>query len=145
MLILDEATAFADPESEYLVQQAITRLTEGRTVLVIAHRLHTVTHADQIVVLDDGSSPNAAPTRNCWRPTDATKALGRNENRFGHGRDGGSPMIRTLIALVPAQQRGRLTLYATLAVLSVAIRAVGTVLLVPLVTALFGGTPAEAA
>lgn len=53
-------------------------------------------------------------------------------------------MIRTLIALVPAQQRGRLTLYATLAVLSVAIRAVGTVLLVPLVTALFGGTPAEA-
>lgn len=54
VLILDEATAFADPESEYLVQQAITRLTEGRTVLVIAHRLHTVTHADQIVVLDDG-------------------------------------------------------------------------------------------
>lgn len=54
VLILDEATAFADPESEYLVQQAITRLTAGRTVLVIAHRLHTVTHADQIVVLDDG-------------------------------------------------------------------------------------------
>jgi ATP-binding cassette subfamily B protein IrtA len=54
VLILDEATAFADPESEYLVQQAITRLTKDRTVLVIAHRLHTITHADQIVVLDDG-------------------------------------------------------------------------------------------
>lgn len=55
VLILDEATAFADPESEYLVQQALNRLTRNRTVLVIAHRLHTITHADQIVVLDDGA------------------------------------------------------------------------------------------
>jgi ATP-binding cassette, subfamily B, bacterial IrtA/YbtP len=54
VLILDEATAFADPESEYLVQQALNRLTRERTVLVIAHRLHTVVGADQIVVLDDG-------------------------------------------------------------------------------------------
>ncbi|WP_019972420.1 ABC transporter ATP-binding protein/permease [Mycobacterium sp. 141] len=54
VLILDEATAFADPESEYLVQQALNRLTRDRTVLVIAHRLHTITHADQIVVLDAG-------------------------------------------------------------------------------------------
>jgi ATP-binding cassette subfamily B protein IrtA len=54
VLILDEATAFADPESEYLVQRALNRLTKDRTVLVIAHRLHTITHADQIVVLDDG-------------------------------------------------------------------------------------------
>jgi ATP-binding cassette subfamily B protein IrtA len=54
VLILDEATAFADPESEYLVQQALNRLTQDRTVLVIAHRLHTVTGADQIVVLDHG-------------------------------------------------------------------------------------------
>ena len=54
VLILDEATAFADPESEYLVQQALNRLTRDRTVLVIAHRLHTITHADQIVVLDNG-------------------------------------------------------------------------------------------
>ena len=54
VLILDEATAFADPESEYLVQQALNRLTADRTVLVIAHRLHTVAGADQIVVLDHG-------------------------------------------------------------------------------------------
>ncbi|MFA5711899.1 ABC transporter ATP-binding protein/permease [Mycolicibacterium sp.] len=54
VLILDEATAFADPESEFLVQQALNRLTRDRTVLVIAHRLHTITHADQIVVLDHG-------------------------------------------------------------------------------------------
>jgi len=54
ILILDEATAFADPESEYLVQQALGRLIRHRTVLVIAHRLHTITEADQIVVLDHG-------------------------------------------------------------------------------------------
>ena len=54
ILILDEATAFADPESEYLVQQALGRLIHNRTVLVIAHRLHTITEADQIVVLDHG-------------------------------------------------------------------------------------------
>jgi ATP-binding cassette subfamily B protein IrtA len=54
ILILDEATAFVDPEAEYLVQQALGRLVANRTVLVIAHRLHTVTDADQIVVLDHG-------------------------------------------------------------------------------------------
>ncbi|MFJ3957939.1 ABC transporter ATP-binding protein/permease [Arthrobacter sp. NPDC090010] len=54
VLVLDEATAFADPESEYLVQRALNRLTAGRTVLVIAHRLHTITGADRIVVLDQG-------------------------------------------------------------------------------------------
>lgn len=54
VLVLDEATAYADPESEYLVQQALNRLTEGRTVLVIAHRLHTITRADRIIVLDHG-------------------------------------------------------------------------------------------
>lgn len=54
VLVLDEATAFADPESEYFVQQALNRLTEARTVLVIAHRLHTVMGVHQIVVLDHG-------------------------------------------------------------------------------------------
>jgi ATP-binding cassette subfamily B protein IrtA len=54
VLVLDEATAFADPESEHLVQQALNRLAAGRTVLVIAHRLHTITAADAIVVLDEG-------------------------------------------------------------------------------------------
>lgn len=54
VLVLDEATAFADPESEYQVQQALDRLTVGRTVLVIAHRLHTITGVDKIVVLEHG-------------------------------------------------------------------------------------------
>lgn len=54
VLVLDEATAYADPESEFQVQRALDRLTTGRTVLVIAHRLHTVTSVDRIVVLHEG-------------------------------------------------------------------------------------------
>lgn len=54
VLVLDEATAHADPESESQVQQALSELAAGRTVLVVAHRLATVEHADQIVVLIDG-------------------------------------------------------------------------------------------
>ena len=55
ILILDEATSALDTESERLVQQAIDRLLAGRTVFVIAHRLSTVVHADQILVLDHGA------------------------------------------------------------------------------------------
>ena len=54
ILVLDEATAFADPESEGAIQNALSRLVAGRTVLVIAHRLHTVTDVDTILVLDRG-------------------------------------------------------------------------------------------
>ncbi|MYT79729.1 ATP-binding cassette, subfamily B [Streptomyces sp. MnatMP-M77] len=54
VLVLDEATAFADPESEAAIQDAIARLVRGRTVLVIAHRLPTIVEADQIAVLRDG-------------------------------------------------------------------------------------------
>jgi ATP-binding cassette subfamily B protein IrtA len=54
ILVLDEATAFADPESEALIQDALSELVAGRTLLVIAHRLGTITHADQILVLGDG-------------------------------------------------------------------------------------------
>lgn len=54
VLVLDEATAFADPESEAAIQDAIARLVRGRTVLVIAHRLPTIVEADQIAVLSGG-------------------------------------------------------------------------------------------
>ena len=54
IVILDEATASIDPENEHLIQQAISQLTIGKTVIVIAHRLATIEHADQILVVDQG-------------------------------------------------------------------------------------------
>lgn len=54
VVILDEATASIDPENEHLIQQAISELTVGKTVIVIAHRLATIEHADQILVVDAG-------------------------------------------------------------------------------------------
>ena len=54
IVVLDEATAFADPENEVLIQKAFAALTKGRTVIMIAHRLSTVVNADRIIVLDAG-------------------------------------------------------------------------------------------
>ena len=54
IILLDEATASLDPENEVLVQKAIAKLVEGKTVIMIAHRLRTVVDADQILVLDNG-------------------------------------------------------------------------------------------
>jgi ATP-binding cassette, subfamily B, bacterial IrtA/YbtP len=54
IVVLDEATAFADPENEVLIQAGLARLTAGKTLLIIAHRLSTIQDADQILVLDQG-------------------------------------------------------------------------------------------
>ena len=55
IVILDEATAFTDPENEDKIQRSIMALSRGKTLLVIAHRLSTIQNADQIVVLEKGS------------------------------------------------------------------------------------------
>jgi ATP-binding cassette subfamily B protein len=55
IILLDEATAALDSESEREVQRAIEHLCQGRTTIAIAHRLHTITHADRIVVIEDGT------------------------------------------------------------------------------------------
>ena len=54
VIILDEATASIDPENEHLIQQALSELTRGKTIITIAHRLATVRNADQILVVEDG-------------------------------------------------------------------------------------------
>ena len=56
IVVLDEATAFADPENEVLIQKAFATLTKGRTVIMIAHRLSTVVNADKIIVLNEGQA-----------------------------------------------------------------------------------------
>lgn len=54
VVILDEATAYADPESEAQIQQALSRLVKGKTLIVVAHRLSTIKNADKILVIDHG-------------------------------------------------------------------------------------------
>ena len=87
VLVLDEATSALDVQTERAVEEALERLAEGRTTIVIAHRLSTVRDADQIVVLDDGGrrrarhattscSRSAAATRRWWRATPASRCRG---------------------------------------------------------------------
>ncbi|MGI6185500.1 ABC transporter ATP-binding protein [Brevibacillus sp. MCWH] len=54
ILILDEATSALDLESEHMIQESLARLTKGRTTIIVAHRLSTITHADKIVVMKEG-------------------------------------------------------------------------------------------
>ena len=54
IVLLDEATAFADSENEHLIQKALRDLSSGKTTLIIAHRMNTIKDADKIIVLDNG-------------------------------------------------------------------------------------------
>ena len=65
IVVLDEATAFMDPENEEKMNEAIAEVIRGKTVLVIAHRLHSIVNADQI------------PTRSCLAAARRTKSSGR--------------------------------------------------------------------
>lgn len=64
ILILDEATSALDAESEARVQEPLSHLMEGRTTIIIAHRLATVTQADRIVVMSDGRVQEQGPMPN---------------------------------------------------------------------------------
>ena len=55
IVILDEATAFTDPENELAIQHSINRLVAGKTLIIIAHRLSTITSADKIIVMNEGN------------------------------------------------------------------------------------------
>ena len=63
IIILDEATAFADPDNESRVQAAFSKLSEGKTVIMIAHRLSTLTNVDQIFVIQDGQVAECGNSR----------------------------------------------------------------------------------
>ena len=62
IVILDEATASVDADNESYIQEAISELCKGKTLLVIAHRLNTIRNADQILVIAGGVLPKRAPT-----------------------------------------------------------------------------------
>ena len=55
IVILDEATAYTDPENEAIIQESVAKLVRGKTLIVIAHRLSTIVDADQIAVISDGT------------------------------------------------------------------------------------------
>lgn len=77
IIILDEATAFADPDNESRVQAAFSRLSEGKTVIMIAHRLSTVTNVDQILSFATDRLPSAATAVNCLQKTAFSAVCGK--------------------------------------------------------------------
>ncbi|HEX2186108.1 MAG TPA: ATP-binding cassette domain-containing protein, partial [Chloroflexota bacterium] len=87
ILLLDEATASLDNESEQLVQEALGRLMAGTTTLVVAHRLTTVQHADRVIVLDAGQVAEQGT------PADLVAARGFYYRLLTRGRSFPSPSL----------------------------------------------------
>jgi len=71
ILILDEATSSVDTNTEHTIQESLHRIAQGRTSLIIAHRLSTVADADRIIVMQKGGIARQAPTLNSWQNRDS--------------------------------------------------------------------------
>jgi len=82
----NEATANVDPESEKELMEAVAELTHDKTVIMIAHRLKTVRHADQIFVVDHGEIVQQGTHDDWWLLTGSTAALWWNASRLPGGR-----------------------------------------------------------
>jgi len=81
ILILDEATAFADFETEYYIQQAINKLIKNKTVLVIAHRLNSIKNVDQIILLNKGKIEDVGTHNNLLAKSSLYNKLWENANK----------------------------------------------------------------
>ena len=79
MVILDEATAHLDSESEVAVQEALADALAGRTAIVIAHRLSTIRAADQILVVEGGRIVERGDHESCWPAGAATRSCYRTQ------------------------------------------------------------------
>ena len=96
-MVLDEATAFMDPENEEKMNAAIAEIIKGKTVIVIAHRLHSIINADQICVLDNGQAAgigrHEALMESCpeyvklWQAAESSAAWGITANAALEGGD----------------------------------------------------------
>ncbi|MEU9731651.1 ABC transporter ATP-binding protein [Streptomyces sp. NPDC048002] len=95
VLVLDEATAYADPHSEALIQDALSALAAGRTLLVIAHRLATVRSADRIVVLEDGRVTEQGRHEDLLTAGGRYAALWEAQRGQGPDENGGAPRQRS--------------------------------------------------
>ena len=118
IVVLDEATAFADPENEALIQRALGVLCAGKTVLMIAHRLSTVAGADAIYVLDGGRLAEQGPTPSWWRRAACTRACGPTiEPRRNGASERRAAMLRDSLGLtdVGAKNFRRGVFFCTLA------------------------------
>ena len=107
IVVLDEATAFADPENEHQIQKAFETLTRNKTVLMIAHRLSTVQNADNIIVLSEGRIAEQAATAHCLRKTASTRHVGGlSAQRPVEDRKGGSGMTKKLQHIFALSEKG---------------------------------------
>ena len=91
LMILDEATSALDPESEALVNANLVRLSKGRTMVVVSHRLSSLVECDQILVLDKGTVVDMAPHRTLLERCSIYRLLWAQQNRHmetGPGRGG---------------------------------------------------------
>ena len=85
ILILDEATAFADPDNEAKVQQAFSKLSKGKTVIMIAQRIASVRDADRIAVMEDGTVTACAPHDELMKISSAYRDINYSQMKNGGG------------------------------------------------------------
>ncbi|MDO4692045.1 MAG: ABC transporter ATP-binding protein [Porphyromonadaceae bacterium] len=90
LVILDEATAFADPENEHIIQASLGELSKGKTTLMIAHRLSSVIHADRILVIDQGTIAESGTHQALLDQGGIYKKLWDEYQRAAHWKIGGN-------------------------------------------------------
>ena len=96
IVVLDEATAFADAENEYLIQVALSKLLVGKTVIIIAHKLHTITAANQIVVLKNGEIEMTGTHETLLAESDTYKKLWEQNQKSVNWDLGGNKNVANI-------------------------------------------------
>ena len=96
IVVLDEATAFADAENEYLIQVALSKLLVGKTVIIIAHKLHTITAANQIVVLKNGEIEMSGTHETLLAESDTYKKLWEQNQKSVNWDLGGNKNVANI-------------------------------------------------